>query len=140
MPDPLPTAKFNHAALNCRDVRRSVAFYRQVLGFHETPRPGFDFVGAWLYRDGLGMMLHLIEDKAYSPLDHELNTRRSHLAFRVNDVDMALELLNQHGVEFVQRRLPDHAYRQVFFSDPDGNVIEVGEWPHVEHMVEASAD
>lgn len=139
MPDPLPTARFNHANLSCSNVERSVAFYSAVLGLYEVPRPGFPFRGAWLYREGLGMMLHLNE----TPDFHEpggqaegdaVNPRRRHLAFRVTDVDRAVELLNEHGVEYVRRTLPDHGYRQVFFRDPDGNVLEVGEWPDVEEM------
>jgi catechol 2,3-dioxygenase-like lactoylglutathione lyase family enzyme len=51
------------------------------------------------------------------------------------DVDAALELLRARDIEFVERRLPDYGYRQVFFADPDGNVIEIGEWPPVEEMV-----
>ena len=48
----------------------------------------------------------------------------------------ALELLTKHGVEHVHKRLPTHGYRQIFFHDPDGNVIEVGEWPDAEQLVE----
>jgi catechol 2,3-dioxygenase-like lactoylglutathione lyase family enzyme len=61
---PLDVGRFNHATLNCRDVPRSVAFYRDVLGFQRLKRPGFSFAGAWLYRDGLGMMLHLNEHQS----------------------------------------------------------------------------
>lgn len=135
MPQSLPTARFNHATLNCRDVRRSVAFYQQVLGFHEVPRPGFDFAGAWLYREGLGMMLHLNEEPELEPSGESLYTRQRHLAFRVTDVDEALSRLTEHGIEHVHKRLPDLGYRQVFFHDPDGNLLEVGEWPDVEAMV-----
>lgn len=135
MPDALPTARFNHATLNCSDVGRSIAFYMTVLGLREVTRPDFDFRGAWLYRDGLGMMLHLIEDKRFDPPRHKINSRVSHLAFRVTDVDRTLALLSEHGVEHVHKRLPTHGYRQVFFHDPDGNVLEVGEWPDPEAMV-----
>ena len=131
MPEAIPTQRFNHAALNCRDLARSIEFYRSVLGFHEVPRPGFSFAGSWLYRQGLGMVLHLIHDEQFDPPRDRIETRKSHLAYRA-DVDLARERLRQHGVPFVERVLPDHGYRQVFFHDPDGNVIEVGEWPDVE--------
>lgn len=141
----LPTARFNHAAINCNDKDQSVRFYSQVLGFREVPRPAFSFVGSWLYRDGLGMMLHLIQTDAIDPplagpaveqaeADAAINSRIRHLAFRVTDVDLALERLDAHGVEYVAKRLPTYGYRQVFFKDPDGNLIEVGEWPDVEQM------
>ena len=42
--------------------------------------------------------------------------------------------LRDHGIEYVERVLPDYGYRQVFFRDPDGNVLELGEWPPVNEM------
>ena len=134
MPDSIAVARFNHAALNATDVRASIAFYTQVLGFYEVPRPSFTFEGSWLYNDGLGMMLHLIHDDRFSPIEARDNTRRSHLAFRVEDIDRTLELLAAHDVPVIQRKLPDHGYRQLFIHDPDGNLIELGEWPDVEQM------
>lgn len=127
-------ARFNHAALNATDVDASIAFYTQVLGFYEVSRPGFTFAGSWLYSDGLGMMLHLIQDDRFAPTASRDNTRRHHLAFRVDDIDRALELLAEHRVPVIERRLPDYGYRQLFIHDPDGNLIELGEWPDVEQM------
>ena len=86
-------ARFNHAALNATDVDASIAFYTQVLGFYEVSRPGFTFAGSWLYSDGLGMMLHLIQDERFTPTTTRDNTRRHHLAFRVADIDRTLEQL-----------------------------------------------
>ena len=136
MPAPIPTGRFNHATLNCRDVETSVAFYQRVLGFRRVKRPSFSFAGAWLFRDGLGMMLHLNEDPSLPPQPTEIQTRKRHLAFRVDDFEAAIAQLADHRVELVQRTLPDHGYRQVFFHDPDGNLIELGEWPDVESLVE----
>jgi catechol 2,3-dioxygenase-like lactoylglutathione lyase family enzyme len=135
MPDPIAVGRFNHATVNCRDVETSVAFYRQVLGFRRVRRPNFSFAGAWLYRDGLGMMLHLNEDDTLPAPDGELQTRKRHLAFRAEDFDAAIAKLEAHGLETVHRKLPDLGYRQVFFPDPDGNLIELGEWPNVEEIV-----
>lgn len=137
MPSPIPTGRFNHATLNCRQVARSVDFYIGVLGFRQAPRPSFSFPGAWLYRDGLGMMLHLNEDPHFNPPRDTINSRKSHLAFRVEDIDATVDLLGEHGVECVVKTLPDHGYRQIFFLDPDGNVLELGEWPDVESLVAA---
>jgi catechol 2,3-dioxygenase-like lactoylglutathione lyase family enzyme len=130
MPDPIETQRFNHAALNTRDVSRAVAFYCEILGFHEVPRPSFSFAGSWLYRNGLGMVLHLIHDADLSPPRDRIESRKNHLAFRA-DVDIARERLREHDIQFIERVLPDHGYRQLFFHDPDGNVIELGEWPDV---------
>lgn len=80
------------------------------------------------------MMLHLICDERFEPIPHRDNTRRSHLAFRVADIDRTLEQLRQHHITAIERRLPDYGYRQLFIHDPDGNLIELGEWPNVEDM------
>ncbi len=135
MPSPIITGRFNHAALNTSDVRRSVTFYEKVLGFYEVPRPSFSFAGSWLYCDGLGMMLHLIHDERFVPQRSPLGTRTGHLAFRVSDYERATRQLAEHGLEVELRVLPDHGYRQAFFYDPDFNLIELGEWPEVEKMV-----
>ena len=135
MPDAIEVGPFNHAALNTRDVAASVRFYTQVLGFHEVPRPSFSFGGSWLYREGLGMMLHLIHDEQFVDSTPAIETRRHHLAFRVDDFDDAKQKMAVHGIACVERKLPDYGYRQLFFHDPDGNVIELGEWPRAEEMV-----
>ncbi len=137
MPEPIATGRFNHATINCRDVETSVKFYQQVLGFRRVRRPSFSFAGAWLYRDGLGMMLHLNEDATLPAPDGELRTRQRHLAFRAEDLDGAVAQLEAHGLAIVHRQLPDLGHRQVFFQDPDGNLIELGEWPDVEELVQS---
>ena len=134
MPSPVPIARFNHAAINASNVEASIAFYTQVLGFFEVSRPSFSFAGSWLYSHGLGMMLHLIHDRRFEPCTTRDNTRRNHLAFRVDDVDRTFEQLAEHSVPVIERRLPDYGYRQLFIHDPDGNLIELGEWPDVENM------
>lgn len=135
MPGAINVGPLNHAALNTRDVSASVRFYTDLLGFREVPRPNFSFAGSWLYRDGLGMMLHLIHDERFLALQPTIETRRHHLAFRVDDFDQAKLKVAARGLSCVERTLPDHGYRQLFFHDPDGNVIELGEWPPVEEMI-----
>ena len=134
MPASLAVSRFNHAALNASDLDASIAFYTQVLGFYEVRRPSFNFAGSWLYSEGLGMMLHLTCDDRFVPIATRDNTRRSHLAFRVEDIEGTLELLAAHQVPVIERRLPDYGYRQLFIHDPAGNLIELGEWPNVEEM------
>jgi glyoxylase I family protein len=139
MPAAVEVGPFNHAALNTFNVAASVRFYTEVLGFREVPRPSFSFAGSWLYREGLGMMLHLIDDQRFLAPQPTIETRRHHLAFRVDNFDQAKQRITAHGVEFVERKLPDYGYRQLFFHDPDGNVLELGEWPRAEDMVQSAS-
>lgn len=132
----LQPGAFNHIGLPSLDPGRSASFYCDVLGFQLVPRPAFSFDGRWLYRPEVGPMLHLIHDANHQIPTGEINTRGSHFAMYHSDIDAALTQLDALKVEYVQRTLPDHGYRQVFFRDPDGNVIEIGEWPDVHQMVQ----
>lgn len=137
-PPPISTGPLNHVALPTADPERGAAFYRDVLGFQSTPRPSFSFRGAWLIKREVGVMVHLLHDAAFEPaLGGETNTRGNHVAFQVEDYDAAVGNLRARGIECVEVILPDYGYRQVFFRDPDGNVIELGEWPSAEKMFPA---
>jgi glyoxylase I family protein len=125
----------NHLALPTADPERGARFYADVLGFVITPRPAFSFRGAWLLHPAVGVMIHLIHDERFRPdLSQPINSRTNHLAIHVDDFDAAVASLASHGVEHVVRVLPTYHYRQVFFRDPDGNVIELGEWPSPAEM------
>jgi len=137
MPAPVVLGRFNHASLVTADAERSAAFYERVLGLRRTARPEFDFAGAWLWSEGLGMMLHLIEEPGYQPTI-EPGRRRNHLAFRV-DVDEAKRRLDALGVAYREKRLPTHGFRQLFLDDPDGHQLELGEWPDAEELADLPA-
>ena len=82
-------------------------------------------------------MIHLIHDTQHKRPSGAINTRGSHFAMQCREIDRAIQLLAEHEIEYVERVLPDHGYRQLFFHDPDGNVIELGQWPDVHEMVAA---
>lgn len=130
----LSLGHFNHIALPTTDAERGAHFYCQVLGFRLVPRPAFSFDGRWLYRAEAGVMIHLIHDENHQPPKGPINTRGPHFALQSADITRDLLLLAEQGVETVERVLPEKGYRQVFFQDPDGNVIEIGEWPPVAEM------
>jgi hypothetical protein len=50
----------------------------------------------------------------------------NHIAFTANDFDQVEDLLLRHQVPFWKQRLEKVGATQLFFRDPDGNVIEVG--------------
>ncbi|MEQ8210719.1 MAG: VOC family protein [Lacipirellulaceae bacterium] len=135
MTNPLHIGPLNHVALPSADPEVASRFYCEVLGFEQTARPGFSFRGSWLLNRATGLMIHLIHDAVFQPdLESPINTRSSHLAMQTPDYDQAINDLEQHNVGFVERVLPDYCYRQVFFRDLDGNVLELGEWPSPEEM------
>jgi len=134
-PSPVAIGLMNHVALPTADPERGARFYCDVLGFRQTPRPSFSFRGAWLLHPDVGIMIHLIHDENFRAAPAApINTRTNHLAMRVDDYDLAVRRLREHNVEVVERVLPDYGYRQAFFRDPDGNVLELGEWPPANEM------
>ncbi|MGZ0164996.1 MAG: VOC family protein [Planctomycetales bacterium] len=127
MSDPLPIEFIHHVSRVTRDLDKSIAFYQDVLGFQPLARPGFNFRGAWLFNYGL--QIHLIESKDQDPPNTEIQARVDHIAFRVSDIDAVQKQLDERGIEFVSRHVPDTGVTQVFFIDPDGNHIECGMYP-----------
>ena len=81
-------------------------------------------------------MIHLIYRAGYQPPPGPIDSLTHHFALQCADIDGAKRMLAERGIEFIERRLPDHGYRQVFFRDPDGNLLELGEWPEVTNMIE----
>jgi catechol 2,3-dioxygenase-like lactoylglutathione lyase family enzyme len=125
----IPLGRMDHVALPTCDAARGERFYCEVLGFRTVPRPSFSFDGRWLVHEAVGVMLHLIHSQDYECPVGPINTMRGHFALRCPDVDIALSVFRERGIEFVERQLPDYGYRQVFIQDPDGNIVELGEWP-----------
>ena len=113
-------ADIHHVSLNVSDAERALSFYRDVLGLAPLPRPDFPFGGAWL-DVGNGRQIHLIE----APVPADLG---QHFAFRVDDIDASVASLRECGVEVPDAfAVGDTAHRQTFFSDPDGNRIELNQ-------------
>lgn len=122
--------RMDHLALPTTDAARGERFYCDFLGFRAVPRPSFSFDGRWLVHDKVGVMIHLIHSADFQPRTGPINIMHGHFALQCTDIDAAVEKLKQHSIEFVERRLPDYGYRQIFFQDPDGNILELGEWPN----------
>ncbi len=128
MTAPLPIQAVNHVAVTTRNVERSRAFYRDVLGFREVARPAFDFDGAWLFNYGL--MIHIIANQDAATVGGDgIRTRDNHLALHTDDMQLAERLLNEHGIAFRKNEIVDRGIKQIFFRDPDGHHIEIGNYP-----------
>ncbi|HVA50136.1 MAG TPA: VOC family protein [Pirellulales bacterium] len=127
MPEPLPVRSLHHVARVTRNLEASRAFYRDVLGFREIPRPQLGFPGAWLFNYGIQIHL-LVNDAPQNPRDL-IETRDNHLAFYVDDADAVEQLLGAHAVHFRTNLQKDTNLKQVFFRDPDGHHIEVACYP-----------
>ena len=130
MAQALPLESVNHIARATRDLEKldaTVAFYRDVLGFRQINRPNFDFPGAWLF--GYGVQIHLIIDADAVPQSDRVSTRADHVAFHTDDIEAVASKLDALGIEYVKNYVPDRDVTQIFFHDPNGYHIEVGNYP-----------
>ena len=115
----------HHIAVIVTDLVRAKAFYGNVLGLEELPRPPFDFAGAW-YAIG-DRQLHLIVHAPARTLrgTREIDSRDGHFAVRVADYDATLAHLRSRGVAVRESRVNVTPWAQLYVTDPDGNVIEL---------------
>ena len=115
--------RLDHVSFAVRDLSRSLAFYRDVLGLEPAPRPDLGIPGAWLTAGDA--QVHLIEVpadfQAGSP-PPTLNPAAGHAAFGIDDYSAALDRLRAHGLEVLEF---GEASGQMWVKDPDGNVIEL---------------
>jgi catechol 2,3-dioxygenase-like lactoylglutathione lyase family enzyme len=121
-----------HITLATREVSRSVAFFRESLGWKSVSRPGnINMAAAWL-EIAPGMELHLIEDRAFEPSPFEKEFGR-HIAITASlaDFPRLKERLQAQGATLIEP-LRETPFARFFFRDPNGYVFEVVEENHDE--------
>ena len=115
--------RLDHVSLNVSDRPRSIAWYRDVLGLEQR---GEDRRDDWpVFMGKFGACVALFQAQVRTPARQPESTGLRHVAFMVgrDELGSAQARLREHGVEF---RFEDHGNaRSVYFSDPDGNVIEL---------------
>ncbi|GAB4371284.1 MAG: VOC family protein [Kiloniellaceae bacterium] len=121
-----PVIRLDHVNLRTARLAALKAFYCDVLGMEEGPRPGFDFGGAWLY-SGTGAArqatVHLVE--VAEPPAPEGALRLEHFAFAAAGLAGFLARLKERGVAYRIGVIRDFGIVQVNIHDPDGNHIHV---------------
>ena len=122
----LDISSLHHVAVCVTDIERAKQFYGGVLGLKEIPRPPFPFGGAW-YKLPDGRQFHLIVHERPRTLrgTTAIDLRDGHLALGVADFDRAVAHLRAAGVDRVERPENVTPWKQVYVTDPDGNVIEL---------------
>ena len=120
----------HHIAVICSDEDEALRFYVDKLGFRVEKTFWREQQGDWLRMLRLGdtvIELFIKPDAPQRPTRPEALGLR-HLAFRVEDVELAVDWLNARGIETEPVRTdPSHGGRFTFFHDPDGLPLEVHE-------------
>lgn len=146
-------AKYKHTNLIARDWERLARFYEDVFGCMRVP-PERHLSGLWLEKGTAvkgarlsGVHLALpgyqgrtptLEVYQYSrnedkPAPAANREGFSHIAFEVEDVAAALDIIRQHGGrslgEIASHEVPSVGLLTfVYATDPEGNIIELQSW------------
>jgi catechol 2,3-dioxygenase-like lactoylglutathione lyase family enzyme/ketosteroid isomerase-like protein len=115
--------QIDHVAIWVRDVERSIAWYRDVLGF-ERRHPEWGTYPAMVCTGSTCIALFELTGSARSPSEIERHGMR-HLAFRTDrpDFEQAQVELKQRAIEYV---FQDHgSAHSIYFRDPDDYELEI---------------
>ena len=119
------TAKFVMPLFQCYDMRRSVAFYCDKLGFEIDHQwePDGHLYWAMLKLGGAFVMLNAEYEDDKRPTGPEYGKPRNHLAsvyFLCDDVDGKYQELLAQGVDVKPPENAHYGERQLTVRDPDG--------------------
>jgi len=122
-------ATFDHVSLYVKDLKKSTAFYKNVMHLDTIPEPFHDGKHTWL-KIGEGLQMHLIAGAVTnSPVEKE-----NHICFSTPSIEAFAASLTKAGVVYgnwqgtpnaIQRRAD--GVQQIYFTDPDGYWIEVND-------------
>jgi catechol 2,3-dioxygenase-like lactoylglutathione lyase family enzyme len=116
-----------HVAIVVSDMDKSIRFYNEVLGLkihHDGRREGGrkkSFLGT-----KSRTLIAMTEDENRGKEGAGFVQSVAHIAFRVDDVERAREVLREKGVEFIEEKLDKDKKRKSYhFLDPDGLELEI---------------
>ena len=134
----------HHTAISTGDLERSLAFYRDLLGFEEATAFAWEAGNETLdgitgLRDSAARVallrtsnsfLELFEYSAPEPRAGEANRPVcdhgiTHLCLEVKDIDAEYERLRAAGMRFHCPPIEASGVRATYGRDPDGNVVEL---------------
>jgi len=122
-------SKFMYVGIRVTDLGRSIDFYTNVLGMKVSGRSKIEqtkgeTVGLQTEKDGFTLELNYYgKDSPYNT-KYVVGEGLDHLAFKVDDLDKALEEAKKAGHRTILQMKADGG-RWAYIEDPDGNWIEL---------------
>lgn len=122
-------SKFMYVGIRVTDLERSIDFYTNILGMKVSGRSKIEqtkgeTVGLQTEKDGFTLELnHYEKDSPYNT-KYVVGEGLDHLAFKVDDLDKALEEAKKAGHRTILQMKADGG-RWAYIEDPDGNWIEL---------------
>ena len=101
-------------------IERCRAFYVEILGLADGPRPSFRSRGYWLYA-GDRPVVHLSERDS----DTIGTSALDHYAFTCEGLDAMMARLREYHVAFTVDPARDSKNAQLFLEDPAGVSLEL---------------
>lgn len=130
--------EFHHINFVSENVDRMHDFYTKIMGLEDIPQENFPrtkvsdkggYDGKIRFATDGDMQMHLAErdfttafvnGQTINPIE------RGHIAFRTDDLAAFLKILEDNNIPYSDYGTAFAAqWHQVFFMDPEGNVIEV---------------
>lgn len=114
----------DHPAVAANDVDELADWYCSVLGYERLFR---DDRPIWLLQAEDGTILEILpKDDNPRPVRTNLTPGWSHVAFKVDDIEAAIEHLDSHHIRWSSVLSPATGGGRVrTFFDPEGNVLQI---------------
>ena len=130
--------EFHHINFVSKDVNRMHDFYTKVLKLENMPIENFPrpqetdnagYSGKIKFATDGAIQMHLAEKDLSVSAKHKMHinpVERGHVAFRTDDLEEFLKILRENNIPYADYGTAfAKEWHQVFFHDPEGNVIEV---------------
>lgn len=130
--------EFHHINFVSKDVGKLHDFYTKILQLENIPIENFPrpqetkntgYSGEIKFATDGSMQMHLAEKDLNVAAKHNMHinpVEKGHIAFRTDDLKTFLKVLKENQIPYADYGTTfAKEWHQVFFHDPEGNIIEV---------------
>lgn len=112
-----------HIGIAAKDSTALKNWYMDLFGMKVVRDNG---KGGYFIEDARGMQIEIYPAKTDAGCDFDnLTTGLRHIAFLIDNFDEMMAILKSKNVEFVGEPIIKETYSNMFFKDPEGNLLHV---------------